>query len=251
MTYTLDKIPLSYYGATPSLNGQAHSLHNAFDLPRRVGTTEHNWGTSIEPFVDEEDIELDGRNLVLHVSIKKDLLQAFLDACVDCTEIGTPYDTFEVVCKDEIKVDTFDDWCRVSVPFYQNEFRLKTLSRTPSGGGPFLLDGYSMVVDFKTNISAINGIRDTARRIEVQTTEFYDRTSFRSTRSIDLAGAITGYNIADFYDNVTQLQVLMMLPGLRELSLRNNDFFVYFKDGMTVEMVSDNIAIFKMKATVI
>ena len=256
MTYKIDGVPISEYGATPALAGQSYALHGVCDLPKRVGTTEHNWGTSIEPFVESDDIKLDGRTLTLHVAIKEDRLQTFLDACIDCGELSTGFDTFDVVCKDEVAVQEFGPWRIVTVPFWQEYFELKPLVYSPSGSGDYRLDNFNLNKDFKVLVSEINGSSNMARRIEVQTTEFYQRTNFRSTRAIDLtcvlhAKSATTNMFEIIYENMCQFHAALMAPGMRELNLRNNSFFVYFKDGMSVENVANNIARFNLKATVI
>ena len=252
MNYKLDGIPISNYGAKPLRTDQAFALHGMFDLPKRVGKTEHNWGTSIEPFVHAEDIQLDGRNMALHVALKKAQLDNFLNACIECTTLSTSFDTFNVVCRDEIRVDRFgDEWRIVEVPFWQNDYQLKSLTVLPSGNGEFMIDDFNLIVDLGVFITTINRLEGVAKSIEVQTTEYYQRSSYRSTRNVDLSGVIKGSDTGDLYAKACQFHSLLMRPGLNELVLPNKTLVVYFKSGLTATAFKENILQFNLTATVV
>mgnify|MGYP000909570440 CR=1 FL=1 len=251
MIYKIDNTPLSDFGAIPSPDNSHFALSGMLDLPRRIGVTEYDWGTSIEPFVDAEDIELDGRTLTLNVAIKKVQLQAFMDACVGCGELGFNYDTFSVVQKDEIKVIQVGEYYKVSVPFWQNNFELSPMTITPSGNGEYMIDSYNLAKDFGIHVGGSNDLNNTAKRIDVQTTEFYQRSKFRGSRYIDLSCFAKDANFTDIYYKMNQFQSVLMSPGLHTLKIRNNTLSVYFKDGMKVNILSDNVAQFNLKTTVV
>ena len=413
MIYKIDSTPLSDFGAIPSPDSGHFALSGMLDLPRRIGSTEYDWGTSIEPFVDAEDIELDGRTLTLNVAIKKAQLQAFKEACVACTELGImdesiggrnllrnsdflkPYsdgtspfitnwslwgnalisshgwlmgdwglrfitiagdgrfqqdlltnadtltfsadvigtgpmrryvmdygtntklsggflnistetkgryrlsipgreggmrfgigynsnsvfDNFQigfvkleegnnpnpiwtpapedvffpipVIQKDEIKVIPVGEYCKVSVPFWQNTFELRPVTITPSGTGEYMIDNFNLVKDFGIYVAESGNTRNTAKRIDVQTTEFYQKAQYRGLRTIDLSCSMKGINFTDIYYKMAQFQSVLMAPGLHTLKIRNNTLSVYFKDGMKVDILNDNIAQFNLRVTVI
>lgn len=384
MNYKLDGISISNYGAKALRTDQAFALHGMLDLPKRIGKTEHNWGTSIEPFLDTEDIKLDGRALTLNVAIKKDQLQPFLDACIACRELevfderiegrnlisnipnnwakgyyspttGAPmgsgsnhnllkeriscepnsyytmsspkrmvalqYDgddvyirpiidkdenktlTFKthssarylrfyiliagqpneliliseyklkiekgnkptewtpapediffplpVLCRDEIKVNYVNDYAIVSVPFWQYQVTYNPVTILPSNTGEVRIDGYDLAKDFGIYIASSNELDSVAKRIEVQTTEMYSRTNFRATRTIDLNCTMKVFNTTDLFYKMNEFQSMLMMPGLREFKIRDKNYYVYFKDGMNVEVVANNIAKFNLKATVV
>lgn len=390
MNYKLDGIPISNYGAKPVRTNQAFALHGMLDLPKRLSPTEYNWGTSIEPFVDAEDIKLDGRTLTLNVAIKKDLLQLFLDACIACAELEVfdesiggrnliiIKDSFEnkamtnasgggsefndigslltnyisvksgdkiirshtynqiafynkdkeplgmsnsnigiipantnsltyqppvipedkviefmrvafrynflggkskyevkvkiekgnkatpwtpapeeiffplpVLCRDEIKVNYVDDYAIVSVPFWQYQVTYNPVTILPSNTGEVRIDGYDLAKDFGIYIARSSDLDSVAKRIEVQTTEMYSRTNFRATRSIDINCTIKVSNTTDLFYKMNEFQAMLMKPGMREFKIRDNNYYVYFKDGMRVEVVANNIAKFNLKATVV
>lgn len=248
MNYKLDGIPISQYGAYPTLAGQAISLHGIFDLPKRLGKTEHNWGTSIEPFVQVEDIQLDGRTLTLHVVLKPEYLETFKAACVACKALSIEYDSFNVVCKDEIKIRDIGQYLFAQVDFWQNEFILKPRSIIPSGSGLFRLDNFDLKRDFGISIAQSNNLLNTAKRIDIGTTVFYERTNYRGIREISLRCSLIGSSFGDVYDKMSQFEAVLMAPGLHSLVLKNKTFNVYFKDGITVNVVTHNILNFTIKA---
>lgn len=251
MNYKLDNIPLSAFGVKPSRGNQFFALEGFMDLPKRIGATEYNWGTSIEPFVDEEDIELDGRTLNLYVAIRKINLDAFKAACVACTELSFDLDTFSVIQKDEIKVDEIGEYCTVSIPFWQNEVAMKPVNIVSSGSGLYRIDNFNLNKDFGIHIGQSNNLQNRAKRIDVQTTEFYERTNFRGVHTIDLSCSMVGVNFTDIYNKMGQFQSVLMSPGLHSLSIMNNTFSVYFKDGLTANILAENIAQFTLRATVV
>lgn len=381
MNYKLDGIPISNYGAKPVRTNQAFALHGMLDLPKRLSPTEYNWGTSIEPFVDAEDIKLDGRTLTLNVAIKSENLDAFVQACISCNvlsveddsvngrnllssnfdryTIGQPYNYMELVnesvdktisifdkdlsipmtdmyfgltkngynytsggvwmvdrgnirhpilrpsvdynsyyyfsyymnnrvmfdkifkrfyikaelgdnpnsiwtpapediffphpvlCRDEIKVNKVKDYAIVSVPFWQDQVTYNPVTILPSNTGEVRIDGYYLAKDFGIYIASSNELDSVAKRIEVQTTEMYSRTNFRATRTIDLNCTMKVFNTTDLFYKMNEFQSMLMMPGLREFKIRDKNYYVYFKDGMNVEVVANNIAKFNLKATVV
>lgn len=251
MIYKIDGTPLSSFGAIPSPNSGYFALSGMLDLPKRIGATEYDWGTEIEPFVDAEDIELDGRTFTLNVAIKKSQLQVFKNACIACTELSFDHDTFQVVQKDEIKVSEIAEYYNVSVPFWQNNIELIPITISPSGAGDYMIDNFNLIKDFGIYVGESNDLKNTAKRIDIPTTEPYQITQYRGLRSIDLSCSMKDTNFTDIYNKMTQFQAVLMAPGLRTLKLRDNTFQVYFKDGMSVNILNNKVVKFNLKATVV
>lgn len=251
MIYKIDNKPLSDFGAHPARGTHFFALEGFFDLPKRIGKTEYDWGTSIEPFVMSEDIILDGRTLTLNAVMKKDKLEAFKTACVGCKILSMGNETFNVVCKDEIQVTEIDDYTIAVVKFWQYDFQLQLITIVPSGSGLYSIDNYSLNKDFGISISKSNNLSNTAKRIDVNTTEFYKITEYRNTRSIEIQCSMIGSSFLDVQNKMNQFQSVLMSPGMRVLTIRNNLFNVYFKDGFAVEVISENILKFNLKATVV
>ena len=247
MNYKLDGISISNYGARPATSGQCFALNGMLDLPKRIGKTEHDWGTTVEPFVQSSDIQLDGRLLTLHVVVKAENLDAFKNACIACKVLSTTYDSYDVVCRDEIKVRELGQYLFVQVDFWQNKYSLKPITIIPSISGLFRLDGFDLKRDFGISIAQSNNLLNTAKRIDVGTTEFYEKTNYRGLREISLRCSMIGNSFADVHNKMNQFQSLIMAPGMRTLATPKKILSLYFKDGIVVNIVRPNILQFTLK----
>ena len=113
MTYKIDGVDISTFGAFPYIekSKECIALSGVFNLPKRTGTTEYNWGVSIEPYVDASDIELDDRTLKLRLVIKgHDYISKVMQlrlACIACRKLWTEFGEFDVMLKDGITVDEY------------------------------------------------------------------------------------------------------------------------------------------------
>ena len=241
MNYKLDNILLSSFDAMSGRGNQFFSLEGMLDLPKRTGNTEYNWGTSIEPFVQKEDIQLDGRTLTFYAIVKHNKTDAFKSACVACKTLSFDYDSFDVVCKDEVEVTEIGIYDTVKAKFWQNDYVLKPINTTPTASGTYRIDNFNLNKDFSIYIARRDNFSNTAKRIEVSTTEFYIQTKYRGTREITLNCSMIGISFADVYNKMYQFQSVLMQPGTRKLFVGNNEFNLYFKDGITVNIVKENI----------
>lgn len=246
MIYKLDNVPIESLGARPGRMNY-FAMDGVLDLPRRVGKTEHDWGTSIEPFIEAEDIKLDGRRLLLRAVVHKGRLDEYTDACIACKTLSFDYDSFSVVCGGQIETEEVGPYFVVDAFFWQNDYKLKEISITPSASGLFKIDDYDLNSDFGIYLARRDDLFDIAGRIEVATTEFYTRANYRGLREVTLRCSMRSGNFEEAYDKMSQFQALLMRPGLRQLSIRNNNYSLYFKDGMTTDIVVPKILQFNLK----
>ena len=137
------------------------------------------------------------------------------------------------------------------VKFWQYEFNLQPITIVPSDSGVYRINNYSLTKDFGILISKSNNLLNTAKRIDIKTTEFYKLTQYRNTREIEIQCSMMGASFADVQNKMNQFHSVLMAPGMRVLTIRNKSFNVYFKGGFSVEAVSKNILKFNLKATVI
>ena len=250
MIYKLDNVPLSSFGAYPAKNNW-FALDGMLNLPKRIGKTEYDWGTEIEPFVDIDDIEFDGRKLTLRVAIKKNNLDAFVSACIDCKVLSFDHDSFNVVCRDEVEVKEIVDYYIVTVRFWQNVFQLKPVTLLPSGSGDYRIDNYDLNKDFGIYISKTENLYNTAKRIEINTTELYTKTQYRSFREAYLKCSMLGTNFADLYNKMNQFQAVLMAPGLRTLKVKTDLYQIYYKNGIAIDFIFDKVLKFYMRVTIL
>ena len=256
MIYKIDDIDITAYGATPIVRSGGLAVEGIFDLPKRRGDVEHNWGTSIEPLVDAADIEIDGRTITLSVAIRgygaelQNRIKNFTDACLSCKWFSTSYDTFEVICRDNIEVRDTLNLTLITVQFWQEIFYLKPLTKTPSHSGKYRIGGFGLQDNFGIVVAERSGESSVAKRIEVPTTEFYQNAQYRENRPLTFACTMLGDSTADLYDKMCQFQALLYKSGLRTLHcLSGNEthaFNVYMKDGFAARTHSDNALTFTL-----
>lgn len=256
MSYKLDGIDISTWKAFPYIkrSKECIALSGIFDLPKRIGTTEYNWGTSIEPFVDAEDVELDGRTLILSFVVRswefKSQLGRLKKACVSCRRLSTEFGEFDVICKDEIAVEEYIslNMAIVQVKFWQQDYIPVEIKIKPSGGNNYIMDNYSLNTDFGIYVSSRSGVESIGKRIEIATTLPYMQNEYRELSTLTLKCYMLGNSLKSLYSKMTQFSALCISPGLRNLRLKDNECMkIYFKDGITVTARTEHVLEFDLK----
>lgn len=260
MNYKLDGVDIRTYGAVPYIERTKGciALSGVFDLPKRTGTTEYNWQNCVEPYVDAEDIELDGRTLTFSLCIKaadyKSKLQELKAACISCRKLWTKFGEFDVLLKDTISVEEYLslNMVIVKIKFWQQIYTPVEIDISPSGGTVYLLDGYNLQHDFGILISSRSGIEDIGKRIEVSTTIPYDQTIYREARDVTLKCVMKGENLLKLYEKISQFYAVCIAPGMRSLCLRENETIsLYFKNGITATARTERLLEFSLKCRIV
>lgn len=260
-TFYIDGVDIATLGAVAILGNEACPLTGMFDLPRRKGETERDWGTSIEAFVDAGDIEMDGRTLTLTLLVKGDTYAIYLyrlnrlkAACVACKVLGTPFGGFNVIQKDDIGVTEYP-WANmgiVTARFYEDTVTIPSLTLKPSGGSGILLDGFNLWRDLGIGVSEIKDCRNTGKRIEVNTTATYKRTNYRDKPTVTLSCFMRDKDLAGLYGRMGQLHALCVKSGLRVLTLEDGTRMdLYIKDGITARTGHETVLTFDLKLRVV
>lgn len=256
MSYSLDGVDISTWGAYPYIDRTKESiaLSGVFDLPKRIGTTEYNWGTSIEPFVDKEDILLDGRNLILSLVLKSDnynkQLSDLKSACIECRRLGTPFGSFDVVLKDEVSIEEYISLkiAIVTVKFWQQNYIPVDITVKPTGGNSYTIDGYSLAKDFGIYVASRSGVKSLGKRIEISTTTPYQGNKYRELSDMVLKCKMHSDSIIDLHKRISEFSALCISPGIRNVNLLDNESLkVYFKDGITAKLRTPHILEFDLK----
>lgn len=258
MSYKLNNVEISTYGAIPVIKGPGIALSGIFDLPKRKSPTEYNWGTSIEPFVQAEDIVLDGREISLSVVLSATTVQllttkinAFKTACVACTTLTSDFAEYSVVCKSEIEAQEYDLSAVVTAKFWQANYELTSVNITASNSGSYRIDNYDLQNDFGITVSSIAGVKNTPERIEVATTELYVDSQYRAQRNIELICFMKANSISDLNYKSFNFHALCYSPGYRQLQLIDGTVIsLYFKDGYKAQFVAEKIIKFTLKAII-
>lgn len=260
MSYKFDGVYVAAWGVTPFTDEAGVALEGVFDLPKRTGETEHNWGTEIEAYVEAEDIVIDGRKLTLKVLLKgadeadyAGKLADFRRACVELRRLSCEFGELDVLVKDEVSVEELPGCAAVvSVPMWEELVMIPGLVVNGSGRKGISLDEFCLEQDFGVIVQGWKGSQDVGKRIEVQTTEPYLRTEFRDRGEVTLSGWMKGENWQEVYARMRQLQALCMRPGLRELAFPDGTVCRgYVKDGMTVKPGFGCVLSFDLKVRMI
>lgn len=249
--YKLNGIDIKTLGCSPVVeSGNSLAIDGVFNLPSRLGATEYNWGTSIEPYVELEDIVLDGRDITLSlITNKNSNLVTITDKLKACTEIECVLGKFNVFCTGAIDI-TEHGFIKIKAKFRQSIFSIPILSIIGSGIGDILIDDYSFD-DFGIVVSNRDSLFSVGDRIDVPTTVFYTGTSYRNTFPLEFLCSMIGQSVTDLYNKIGQFQALLMKPGTRTIKIGGKTVSAYFKDGFQATLPHDQILKFNLKATVL
>lgn len=244
MSYRFDGVDVAAWGVTPFADEAGVALEGVFDLPKRIGETEFNWGTEVEAYVKAEDIVTDGRKLVLKGLLKgadeadyAGKLADFRRACVRLRRLSCEFGEFDVLVKDAVSVEELPGCAAVvGVPMWEQTVVVPQLVVKGSGRSGVSVDEYDLERDFGVVIPDWKGRKDVGKRIEVPTTEPYRRTEFRDGGVVTLSGWMKGEDWLEVYGRIRQLQALCVRPGLRELWFPDGTVCRgYVKDGLAVK----------------
>lgn len=252
MIYKLDNINIASFGAIPVLGGERLALEGLFSLPKRKGATEYNWGTSIEPFVAAEDIELEGRELILNLAIQKasNQVTALKQALTACQVLAVDFDVYNVVCKHAIKLVEKGEYLFIEARYWQNDYELKPITILPSFTGSYRLGAFDLLKDFGIIVSELNDTKNVAGRIEVSTTELYTQTQYREQRELSLDAFAKGDSISELYSKLTQFSALLCAPGFISLTSPAGRFVVWQRSGFKAQYVAEHVVKFSLKLVV-
>lgn len=260
MNYKLDNVDIRIFGAIPYIqrSKECMAFTGIFDLPKRKGTTEYNWQNCIEPYVDADDIELDGRILTLSMCVKatdyKSKLGALKTACISCRKLWTEFGEFEVILKDEISIEEYIslNMAIIRIKFWQQSYLPAEITISPTGGTSYLLDEYNLQQDFGILASSRSGFENVGKRIEVSITKPYNQTIYREAHDLTLKCVMKGKHLTGLYNKMSQFHAVCIAPGIRTLRLRENEATnLYFKDGITVVARTERLLEFSLKCRVV
>lgn len=248
MSYRLNNIDISSYGATAVLTSERLAASGIFDCPKRQSPTERSWDTSVEPFVDQQDIKLEGRELSIAFAISKERnLNAFKQALISTTILTVHGINLNVLCRSEIEVLDSGAFYRVSARFWQENIVLNELVIVPSNTGRIKIDNYNLHADFGILGAAVGGFNSIGKSLDVNTTELYENTNYRDTRDLTVNCFMLGQSFSDLYFKMSQFQSLLYKEGMRELYVGEVNYSCYCKAGFKAQVVAENLIQFTLK----
>lgn len=249
MNYKIDGRLVPYI--FPIVEKDVIALSGVFDLPKRTGDTEYNWGTSIEPYVDAADISLDGRTLELRLAMCNyhTHLDEFRQLCINCRQLETGFGTFSVLVNEEIKVEEVNgEYALLTVRFWQQDVTLTALTVKPTGGSGYGIDGFNLAKDFGIQVAVLTDRSNTGKRLEAKTTLPYTQTAYRELPEVTLACTMCGPDLVELHRRMLQFQSLCAAPGLRSLTKDGEPLLnFYLKDGISVKPADETVLTFNLK----
>lgn len=250
MIYKFNGRDITTYGVLPLQVEGGVALSGMFDLPKRIGETERNWGDRIEPYVDAEDIRLGDRTIGLKV-VMADLKnwEAFRQACLECRILETEWGDYNVLIADEIQVERAGERMGlIGINFLQTDVRLPELTLPSSGGSGYRIDEFNLEKDFGIQVSGMSGDLDVPKRIDVGTTAPYQETGIRTSGTITLECRMQAERLHIIAGRIGQLHALCMSPGMRMLYFPDGrSRQVYVKDGIKVKLEDQRLVNFNIK----
>ena len=262
MDYQINGHSLSEYGIVPiSTKGNDIALTGVFDLPKRLGTIEHEFGNETEAFVKADDIILDGRELKLNcyarAATSAELisnLQALFNECEkDGTVLTTPFGTFNVSLRNQASVSEFpkNKSAQVEIRFWQEDYVIPSQGETPNGGDGYLIDNYNLKTNFGVIMARKEDFRSLSKRKDFKYTAEETSSALRTPRDMVMQCYMVAPDLTTFKSKMDSLHALLISPDLRVLIEPNNtNHYIYVKDGLKVDKIRNmhrTIAYFNLK----
>lgn len=255
MIYKFDKVDIASYCVLPMRGDGGVAISGMFDFPKRKGEIERNWGNQVEPYLNPEDLEYDGRTIGLKLVMEDaENLGRFRAACLACRELGTELGNFDVVLASEVNVERVGDkLLKMELKFNENRVAFEDLTlagSARSGGTGVRVDDFNLARDFGITVAEVKGDLKIPKRIDVNTTAPYMNTRYRENPSVSLECVMRDRDLKAIGARMRQFHALWRQPGTRELHLADGHTRnVFVKNGFSVSVVNDGIVKFTLNLT--
>jgi len=239
MAYTINGNSFSIYDM------QILSCAGALDIPARKGDVEYNWGDSngIEAFTDSDDLNWDGRDIVLSAYYSGSNLISQVDSFlstyrgIDITLVTT-FGTYSVrlVGMKTDKNYKPNTKTLITIHFWQNTVTPGT-PPSATGGTGTRIGGYDLYNDFNLYVRLVHGFVDV--KYDQKKLTYGDSplqySQYRNNRKvhIELNGAYS--SVANMISNLEKLRDVLMSSGEKTLIYKSVSKTVYFADKVKIE----------------
>lgn len=251
MSYSINDTPISFWSleaGTIKESLKGYALKGGWSLPKRLGETHYDWQGELEPYIDADDIMLDGRDLTLSLVCKAqtaseliakiDIFKEGLDN--NFTLLHPKLGAFEVGLQN-IDVKIFGR-IRAQLTLKLREPNPKISTNLPAlDGGVYGIDGYSWNqlgftvsnVDDVANLPQWKGLS-----VTVDPRKDNWIVGYRSNGNISIEGTMRGVDYEDFKAKVDLWQALMSKAGLRTVKRYDGSVYQCFcVDGFDVDVL--------------
>ena len=254
MSYSLNSVALGTYDIKPGrIPGSSIAVSGIFDLPKRLGTTYQTWDDEdgIEPFVDDGEIFLGGRDVKFkgliygdknHVISRISRLKEDVSAFTDLVAFSTDFGSYNVKVS-KIDSNIIDGVGVVNINMREPNPDLTGGTLPASGSGAYLVDQIPLQ-SFGLYVSKIMGRGDQSgfhkENFTVYNQEGYQLNG-RKPVDVKINGFLKASSVSEFQTNIKALWKLFIEPGLRKVRL--NDYVTiqgFVTEGFTVNNVLVN-----------
>jgi hypothetical protein len=248
--YSLNGVDLDVYGLkTSHASGSNIALSGCFDMPKRIGTTYHEWDdeNGIEPFVAESEIMFEGRDLTLYCGIIDTFtnVNSYLDSLntavknfSDLVSLVTPYGTFQVLVKN-IVPDYLNFGSQIVISLREPIVTLTGGSLPAIGTAINKIDNIPFA-SFGLYLSSAKDQRQLAEMKEHSTTIYGSEGYYiakRKNNIIVIDGLLVGSSLSDFQSKIKALFLIFKTAGLRTIVIGSTSMTCFAADGFKVSDV--------------
>ncbi|MFC2110500.1 hypothetical protein ACFLSU_08030 [Bacteroidota bacterium] len=259
--YKLNNILLSDYGFIASQAPNSNiAVTGVLDMPKRIGKTFHSWGDhhGVEPYVSAAEIFFSGREIAFFGLLKADnkheaiyKLQglgfySLLNSFTELMPLETPYGTFQVYVKEEIKVDYLTDgWCKIIIKFQEPIVTIPTpVLPVTTDYRDYGIDGIS----FKTLNAFVTSVNDNMNRPgqKKQNVSVYGKEGYELTKTkfqkIKFGLVFQGENFTEIKGNIEIIHKQLASEGLHDINIDGTGRKIWAIDGFKVKNIKETVA---------
>ena len=268
MAYLLNDIDiLSTYGIYVGVIDNSNiGLSGWCDLPSRSGECFYDWGdeNGIQPYVEEDDIMFNGRDLVLSGLIlgsnfdlyfKLNKFYSAINAFTDLVVLSTPYGDFNVQILN-IEEEHIFGACKLKISMREPIVDISGGEMPSVGEDNYSIDNIPMR-NFGLYVENSKSPYDLPELKEQYFTKYGMegfQIVFRKNNTMTINGNIMANNLSSFKQNILNLYFIFSSTGERTIK-KNNETYIncFAKDGFSVTdiMIFDTIVIGKFSIELI
>lgn len=269
MSYAINNIPLSDFGIIAGQHNNSNiALSGWLDMPKRIGKTYHDWGDShgVEPYVSADEIFFGGRDLVFKGFVKSESKYDLVTNLNDLKnktnefdelfEFATPYGTFNVHVKDEIKVSHLvDGYATIVIKFREPVVTIPNVAipTIETNYNKYGVDGIyfeaisAFLVSVKDNMNRAKAKSTNSVSIHTQKLFSYAKTTLHSIK-VELFFKASSIEVLT--ENIGIFHQQLASEGLRQLNVDDTGNRAFCIDGFKVSEIQKHSNISTAKLNV-
>lgn len=230
-----------------------------FDMPDRVSPVIYDWGDTLQPLLDEEDIFWKSLSITVEFVYDSRItgntyeqtmtaLKALDEFEIEQTFASGGNGVFTVRVQSSQKEQTFGPLTKATVVLYN---RVPTFTGTlPSANdssssiGGYSFSQFGLVVSSKLNFRGLGELKQSKETTYMSDTK---KSAVRGLNQLSIDCWIVGSNTADLIKKVAEFKKLLSLPDAKVLKYAGKTKNVFLSNGFKVEVHGKRAAKFNLK----